>query len=321
MDLPLITIGFASHRLETLAAVLALMQDSQAVILEEAPEPDFAAALSGALAPEVYLEDKDPEFPHFSRVQLEALGDLARRGQAILQVEPYLERLIRIHELLAGGVPRPEVEAQEDLAPVYAAEHRATASLLAFYTSAHGAPFAKVVAAVRTFARDDAARLRLRDELRARAIADLAGRYGRIFIEAGYIHLFLIMALKAMMQGSAHLKPLFVQAGLSCAALRLPRPLGPGDLLTLHDIFGTALPPAQADLLAARSLIYIQLLEKGELAPAPDNPTPHLDDEIRAYRLTRSLTYQDCARLYPLVRRASPATTREVVADFLKKKG
>jgi len=48
--------------------------------------------------------------------------------------------------------------------------------------------FPKVVKAVKTFARSDARRLLLRDQLRARAIASMAGPGSSIFVEAGYIH-------------------------------------------------------------------------------------------------------------------------------------
>ncbi|MBM4284137.1 MAG: hypothetical protein FJ128_02655 [Deltaproteobacteria bacterium] len=317
MSLPLFTIGFASHRLETLPLVLEMMRRHEAMVLEEAPEPDFPAALAGGLAPDAYLEDKDPEFPEFSLRQLEALRGFQRDGGAVLQVEPYLERLLTIHELLAQGVPRPEVEFRPDLAPVYAAERRATASLLTFYTCAHGAEFDRVVAAVRSFAREDAARLRLRDELRAAALAPLVRRHRSLYVEAGYIHLFLLKGLKAHLGGAARLRPVFLQSGPSRAAVGLPRPLGPGDLLTLHHIFDAPLTRKRADLLAARSLIHIQLLEKEELAPTPGDPTPHLEDEFRAFRLSGGLRYQDCAHLYPLVRAGSPAEVRQLVADFL----
>jgi hypothetical protein len=75
-----------------------------------------------------------------------------------LQVEPYQEKLIQIHELLAAGHPRAEVEPRPEFREIYAAESAASRTLLNFYAAAHTAPFQRVVAAVKEFARTDAAR-------------------------------------------------------------------------------------------------------------------------------------------------------------------
>jgi len=314
--LPLITIGFSSHRLEALPPAREEMAGHDAIVLEDPPEPDFPALLAGELSAADYLEDKDVEFPEFSRRQLEMIKDLHNRGKTILQVEPYQERLIQIHELLAAGSCREEVEPQPAFREVYAAESQASRALLNFYTAAHAAPFPRVVAAVTEFARADAARFRLRDRLRAQALAPLSARYPRLYVEAGYIHLYLLKALKELDQDGRRLRPAFLLADLSRAAIGRPRPLGPGDLLTLHYIFGAAIAPAQETLLAARSLIHIKLLDKEEKAPGPD-PAPHLADEIQAYRLSGALSLEDCAALYPQVRTLAPAEAVALVNSFL----
>jgi hypothetical protein len=315
--LPLLTVALSSHRLEVLPAAGELMRAHQAIVLEEAPEPEFGALLAGRLDIEDYLAEEETEFPEFSRKQLELIRELAGAGRRIFQVEPYLERLTRIHELLAAGWSRVQVEANPELREVYDVESRASGALLAFYARAHAAAFPRVVAAVQEFARADAARFRLRDELRAQAVAALAPEFPRLYVEAGYIHLFLVKRLLELLRGKARVWPVFLQAPLVRPELGRPRPLGPGDLLTLFYIFSVALTKEKEDLLAARSLIYIQLLEKAEMAPASD-PTPHLHDEIRAQRLSSGLSFQDCALLYPRVRGASPA---EVVAEVRRHLG
>ncbi len=317
-DLRLITIGFSSHRLEVLSPVFEEMAHHDAIALEEAPEEDFAALLAGKKSVADYLEDKDVEFPDFSTQQLEMAKRLHRQGKAIWQVEPYQEKLIQIHELLAAGKPRTEVEPRPEFQEVYAAESRASRTLLTFYTVAHTAPFPRVVAAVQAFAQADAARFRLRDSLRAKVLAPLSEKYPRLYVEAGYIHLFLIKALAKLVPGKVRLKPKFLLASRSLPAIGRPRPLGPGDLLTLHYIFSAPLSAAKANLLAARSLIHIQLLNKGEMAPGAD-PAPHLADEIRAYRLSSCLSFEDCVTLYPLVRAAPPEEAGAVVAGYLEK--
>jgi hypothetical protein len=315
-DLPLITIGFSSHRLEALPVAREEMSHHEAVVLEEPPERDFQDFLEGKIATADYLADKDVWFPEFSVQQLEMVKGLHARGKEILQVEPYQERLIQIHESLAAGHIRAEVENRPALKEVYAAEHATSRNLLAFYAAAHAAPFAGVVATVKKFAQADAVRFRLRDNLRAQALAPLTQKFSSLYVEAGYIHLFLLKALAKLITGKAHLKLKFVLAAHSLAALGRPRPMGPGDLLTLHYIFKSPLSPEKEDLLAARSLIHIKLLNKSEMAPGPD-PTPHLTDEIQAVRLSSRLSFKDCASLYPRVLKAPPEEAVAVVARYL----
>jgi hypothetical protein len=318
-DLPLITIGFSSHRPEVLPAVREEMSSHEAIALEEPPEKDFQDFLEGKVSAADYLADKDVEFPEFSVQQLEMMGELHALGKTILQAEPYQERLIQIHEALAGGQPRADVENRPELTAVYAAESAASRTLLAFYAAAHTAPFPRVVSAVRAFARTDAARFRLRDSLRAQSLAPLCQRFSSLYVEAGYIHLFLLKALAGLVAGKVRLRAKFVLASPSLAALGRPRPMGPGDLLTLHHIFQSPLPPGKEDLLAARSLIHIKLLKKSEMAPGAD-PTPHLTDEIQASRLSSQLSLDDCFALYPQVRKTPPEEAVALVTRYLARK-
>ncbi len=317
---PLITIALSSHRLEMLPVADREMSKHEAVVLEEAPEPDFPAMLAGEVSIDAYLEDKDTEFPEYSREQLQLLRHHYRAGKAILQVEPYLARLLQIHELLLGGLHRAEVEARPGLQAVYEAESLAFRALLTFYTCAHTTPFLRVVAAVQNFAQADAARFRLRDTLRADSLLSLTARFRSLYVEAGFIHLYLVKALRRLLGGRARLRPVFLWASRSLAALSRPRPLGPGDLLTLHYIFQTPPSAHQEKLLAARSLIHIQLLDKNEFLSS-SSPTPHLDNEILACRLTAQLSLEDCAALYPQIRKAGPEVAREIVMKYLKDSG
>jgi hypothetical protein len=318
-NLPLITIGFSSHRLEVLPVVREEMSRYKAIVLEEPPEEDFQDFLEGKISTADYLEDKDVEFPEFSIRQLEMIKGLHDEGKAIFQVEPYQERLIRIHESLAAGHPRTEVENRPEFREIYAVESAASRTLLTFYAAAHTAPFPRVVETVKEFARADAARFRLRDSLRAEAIAPLTQKFSRLYIEAGYIHLFFLKALAGLAAGKVRLKPKFVLASRALPIISRPRPLGPGDLLTLHYIFGGRISPEKENLLAARSLIHIQLLNKSEIAPGAD-PTPHLTDEIRAVRLSSPLSLEDCTNLYPKVRKATPEEAVELVTNYLARK-
>lgn len=317
---PLITLGFSSHRMEVLPYEQEEMWRHDAIVLEEAPEPGFIDVLSKRADLGAYLENQDMEFPEFSRMQFGRLKELHQARKAIYQIEPYLERVIEIHTLLAQGAPPQEVADQPHLRPVYETEKQADGLLLKFYVCSHTASFQRVVMAVKEFARADAARFRLRDELRGQALLPLIDIFSRIYVEAGYMHLYLVKTLRKLLSGKARLRPAFLMASLARPAVGVPRPLGPGDLLTLSHIFTGGLSGESEELLAARSLIYIKLLQKDEMAPGND-PAPHLHNEITAYRLTEHLSFEDCAVLYPRVKLASPEISQVEVQHYLENKG
>ena len=318
-EYPLIIIGFSSHRLEVLPYEQKEMRRSDAIVLEEAPAPGFLDVLAKQSDLEAYMENQDKEFPAFSRRQIEQLQGLYQIRKTVYQIEPYLERVIEIHELLAQGASPREVMDRPRLRTVYETEKLADGLLLKFYASSFTAPFSRVVAAVREFARADAARLRLRDTLRAEAIVPLVESFSRIYVEAGYIHLFLVKALRGRLFGKARLRPVFLMAPLVLPELGVPQPLGPGDLLTLSHIFQSDVSVESEELLAARSLIYIQLLQKTEMAP-DSILTPHLADEVNAHRLIMQLSWNDCAALYPEIKHAAPEKALHEVQRHLADK-
>lgn len=52
-----------------------------------------------------------------------------------------------------------------------------------------------------------------------------------------------------------------------------------------------------ADLLAARSLIYIKLIEKDELIPGAST-APHAEGEIRINAMVDRLSFEDCEMIF-----------------------
>lgn len=313
------TIGFSTHRLESLPFARQEMGRHEAIVLEEPPSPTLTQVLAGEAAVEDYLWELDAEFPEFGRSQLEILRELWRQGRAILQVEPYLERLVEIHELFAQDVTPEEVMARAELKPVYEMERKTSAALLGFYQLAMQAPFSQVVESVKHFARRDAARFRLRDSMRAKALAELAGRYESIYVEAGHMHLALPGELQRRLNSNGKVRSRFLLEEVARNRSHRPRVFGPGDELTFIHLFERPLAPDYETLLAARSLVYIKLLSKEEL-PEGNSPTPHLDEELWMSDLVRRLEYEDCEFLYPLVKRAPAPRAREVVAGFLTRK-
>lgn len=313
------TIAYSTHRLESLPLAQAEMQRHQAIVLEEPSPPDLGQVFRGEKSVTEYLWESETEFPEFSRQQVMHLQELWHQGKVILQLEPYLARLQTIHDLLAQGQSPAAVEAREDLREVYRLERQATAALLDFYRIALGEDFAAVVAAVKQFAYIDARRFRYRDQLRAQALAALAGTYTAIYVEAGYLHLALPGELRRRLPAATRVKTLYLLAAKAKEQGRRFLPFGPGDSLTLAYIFRRPLAPEEEDLLAARSLIYIKLLSKDE-APEHQTATPHLNEELTFNLINRRLSYQDCGRLYPLVRSATPKQAQKIVHRFLRAK-
>ena len=92
---------------------------------------------------------------------------------------------------------------------------------------------------------------------------------------------------------------------------------GPGDLLTLMYIFHpTVAQPKREALLAARSLIYSKLVAKEE-STEDLNSLPHLRDELACIQIARCLSTADCRHLFPLIRSATSAAARQIVAEYL----
>jgi hypothetical protein len=179
----LVTVGLGSHHAEALPFLREQMERHETIVLEEPSVPDFQTMLNDHLSVDEYLLQIDSEFPQFDRLMCGLLKEFHGMGRCILQVEPYLETLIEIHELFAAGKLPLDVMNSVKHKRVYEVERNATGALISYYTSSVRDTFPKVVKAVKTFARPDARRLLLRDQLRAHAIASMAGPGNSIFVE------------------------------------------------------------------------------------------------------------------------------------------
>jgi hypothetical protein len=312
----LITVGFVSHHVEALPYIRKQMERHEITVLEEPSNPAFSLMLSGDLPPDEYLLEVDSEFPVFDRLLCGVLREVHGVGRRILQVEPYLERLIAIHELLAGGGTVPDVLASDSLRDVYRMERDATKALIDYYARSVSRPFVEVVEAVKTFAAVDAKRLVLRDRLRAQAIAGAAAPGDSIFVEAGYIHYSLYRHLLDQSGGSRNVRVRFL---LDPAVRKLRakrRNLGPGDVLTLRHALRRHPSSSLADLLAARSLIFIKLIQTEELLPGA-SPWPHAADEARVNGMVDRLSWEDCQRLFEEIRLLRQDRALQKVEAFL----
>ena len=293
------------------------MRGSDAIFLEEPPGAGFEEMLQGVLAVNDYLRPLDVEYPAFSRQMCYLLRELKADGKNLFQVEPYLEVLVGIHEFFAEGHRPAELNQTSLQYPVYLAERNATGALLAYYQTVMTGSFDKTIEAVKRFARLDAARFRLRDSLRAQALAPLVKNYSSAYIEAGVIHYSLWRQLRRRVSPPNRLQVVF----LADAALKMlgnkGHLYGPGDQLTLLYIFHSNLSqPIRETILAARSLIYSKLIAKEEITNDM-SALPHLRDELACIQITSRLSLDDCRHLFPLVRRASTAQAHQIVAEYL----
>lgn len=314
----MITIGFSSHHAEVIPYARQQMKRHRIIVLEEAPVPEFAAMLDGRLSIDEYMMALDSGFPEFERLMCGLLRELHSEGRQVIQIEPYLETLLQIHEILASGKTPAEIVEDPRLVEVYEAEKRATGALLTYYRDSLEAPFDDVIDAVKTFARADANRLVLRERLRAEAIKPLVSDKRDIYIEAGYIHYPLFRYLRKLLAPAQRIRVVYLLAPVVRRLGGRRRNMGPGDILTLHYALHGRSPEDIEDLLAARSLIYIKLLQKDELLPGASD-APHSEDEVSVNRMVDRLSIEDCRVLFHRIRLTKrEGALREVEAYLTK---
>jgi hypothetical protein len=313
---PRFSVVFSNHRLETLPLAEAQMRLHEVVVLEEPPSASFADMLADRLSIEAYTDELELEFPAFTRASCAMLRELAVGGITFIQSDPYLEVLLSIHDLFDHGGRPADVDQRSVMGTVYRMEQRWTAALLGFYTCSGSDDFDRVVTALQRFARVDARRGRFRDRLRAAAIPTLVSGFRAVYIEAGSIHLPLLGDLRRELGKKAAVRPFWITESVTRQLARCRQLIGPGDELTLRYAFRPSFSGGRADLLAARSLIYVKLLVKEEVLDSAV-PFPHIRSEFEAMTMVSRLSYDDCRLLYPRVRSVSIDEARAIVGAYL----
>ncbi len=297
-----ITIGFSSHRVESIPLAKKLMEDYDLIILEEAPDPEFAAMLNKKFSINEYVREADTEFPEFSSRHYKVLRRLHEKGKKIVQIEPYMEQLMRIHSLFSEGKTPSDILKIPELSSVYETERNATRALLHFYETSMRNTFQNVVEAVKNFARVDAKRFRLRDTMRAKAIAKILSKEHRVYTEAGGMHIHLEKILKKILRKRYYINTTFLLEPVIRKMTGKSNLLPPGDLLTIHYILNKKKNYSYETLLAARSIIYIKFLVTEEMLPSRKEKYPHLKDEIKATELIQGLPVEQCEDLFSQIR-------------------
>ena len=312
-----LTVGLTPHRLEFLPETIRLMEDHEVIILEEPPEAGFREMLRGELEIEKYVEESEAGFPEYAKAAYQEFRRLYTQGKTFCQIEPYLERWVIIRRLLDEGLPAEKVKRLPDLARVYEMEHETFGKLLDYY-AAMGGDFETLVTKIKDFARADAQRIALRDEMRAEEILKCLRRLSprSVYVEAGYIHIKLVYLLARRLPPGWKLKVknLLLQATHARGLAKfLP---SPGDGLTSYYLFAGRHREIDENLLAARSLVYIKLIEKNELKPTAEEPFPHLTNELFWRLFVGELSYEDCRQLDRLIRLLPTEKARLVAAGL-----
>ena len=317
----MVTLGLSLHRPEMVSITADWLGRHDAICLEEAPDGNFKQMLNGTLSVDDYVLTLDDEYPEFSRRMYRLMRKLNAEGRRIFQVEPYLECLLKVHEFFADGHKPEEINQRTLQYPVYLAERRATGALVAFYRTAMLGSFEETVNAVNHFARLDAARFRLRDSLRAQALAPIAERYASTYVEAGIMHYQLWQLLRKKMAQPKQLRVVFLPGEMFKEKGQRQHIYSPGDLLTLFYIFHPHLrQPEQEKILAARSLIYSKLVTKEELN-TDSVAMPHLNDERVCIQTVRKLSPKDCRDLFYQIRGVGTQQARQIVVEYLISSG
>ena len=312
-----ITLGLSVHRPEMIPLIADRMRCHDAIFLEEPPADGFEPMLAGALAVDDYLRPLDVEYPAFSRNMCYLLRELHAEGKMIFQVEPFLDILSGIHEFFADGHRPGELDKNSVQYPVYLVERNATKALLDYYQTAMTGSFEATIGAVKQFARMDAARFRLRDSLRAQEITSKVGKYHSSYVEAGVIHYSLWRLLRKQMVQPEQLQLIYLADDALKTTADKCHLYGPGDQLTLLYVFHPNLAQTRREaLLAARSIIYSKISEKEEVTDELAR-FPHLRDELACIQISGRLSTADCRQLFPLVRSATSADARLIVAEYL----
>ena len=312
-----ITLAFSSHRAETLPFAARHMRRNEVIVLEEPRNSDFEKMISETLSIDEYLGRNDFEFPLFTRRSCELLRELARQGKTILQVDPYMEILEGIHDFFERGGKPEEMEPGSRRHTVYQAERRWTGALLGYYEKSASDRFRHTVASVKAFARADAARGAVRDEMRGQKIASLLSLpCETMYIEAGYIHLALLRELRHQLPAGALLRPVYLMEQVVRPLTGKRQVYVPGDRLTFLYTFRPGYAGKKADLLAARSLIHVKILQKEEFEEN-DQPYPHTLNEIESNRLVENLPYETCRVLYGKIRSKRTEEARDIVRQHV----
>ena len=296
------------------------MGDYDTIILEDPPHLEFEKVLRGEIFIEDHLLELELGYPEFSHAQYRLIKELYESGKRFLQIEPYLEELVRIQFFLAEEEHTPgDIPIDSTMYSVYDTERQATGKLIDYYEAVQSGDFEGILTTMNDFARADAARFVLRDTLRAEQILAKLNGEGSTYVEAGSMHLLLYKLIKNDLPEDWSLSSKSIDRLILKHLGLQGKLLSPGDTLTLHYIFDKKIPKKEWQQLCAQSVIYTKIISKVELK-GKDGQYPHTIDELKAITLVSQLSYFSCKELYYRIQSLPTQAAAEIVETYCRKK-
>lgn len=284
-----VKLVFLPHRVEFLNLLREEINGYEALILEEPYNIFLERYLKGIISLEEYVSLSDTNFPLYTFYQAKLLKSLHDEGVKILQIEPYLEVIEKIHTSIKTGKFR-EYTSNPEVRKVLEVEREVVGKLIEYQEALMKSDFDHIVDKVIEFTKKDSERFNLRDYMRATEISKLGGS-GKIVVEAGYMHVLLPIFLREL---NVKLESVNLLEK-ACKLLNIEYSENPGDILAKAYMLRQDLKDNDR-LLAAQSLIYISMISKDEKLPSPGKPYPHLIEEIEISRKVRAMSYEECKK-------------------------
>lgn len=306
--------------METLDLTAQVMREHEVIILEEPFHPDFAQVLDSNINIEDHLLELDTEYPQFTSAQYQLLIKFFRAEKQVLQVEPYLEHLIKIQYFLAEGNTPEEIEPDSSAYSVYCAERDATGMLINYYNAVRGNNFKKILSTMNDFAKADALRFLLRDSLRAKQIVDQLAPGKDTYIEAGSIHLYLYKLLTKSLSRDWNITLHSIDRETQKLLNHKGSLFSPGDILTLSYIWGREVSQRNWELACAQTLIYTLIVRKEEMDHCAMK-FPHTLNEHESIAAVKQLSMESCKLLFTRIRSLATDDAAEEVRTYSRKQG
>lgn len=284
-----VKLVFLPHRVEFLNLLREEVNGYDALILEEPYNIFLERYLKGIMSLEEYVRLSDTNFPLYTFYQAKLLKNLHDEGIKILQIEPYLEVIEKIHTSIKTGKFR-EYTSNPEVRKVLDVEREVVGKLIEYQEALMKSDFDHIVDKVIEFTKRDSERFKLRDYMRAMEISKL-GENGKIVVEAGYMHVLLPIFLREL---NIKLESVNLLEK-ACKILNIEYSENPGDILAKAYMLKQDLKDNDR-LLAAQSLIYVSMISKDEKLPSPDKPYPHLIEETEISRRVRAMSYEECRK-------------------------
>lgn len=259
-----------SRRVENLPFIREEFEKASVILLEEPRNDLFYDVLEGKLDAEEYVRKLDTPLPVFTKKFVEILRGL--KNKRILQVEPYLEEVEKLRNFNSGNERVREIE------------RRVNKAYIDYTESFLKSDFDEVVENVIEYVKLDAERILMRDRMRADAVEPEEG----LVIEAGMMHRKLAEFLNADVVSI----PEIIAEKLGTKYLESP------DNELINAFIDEEQDLKYLNLLAARNLVFVTLLEKKEMVPDFEEDFPHFIHEQKLVRFVNNLDYEKCRKVF-----------------------